>query len=368
MENERSIQLSNLTLKHLVAELKFLENGFVNNVQTLENGWMKMKVHTKQGDKNLVLTPNALFISNYSLQAKSSPGGFSALLKKYLDNQRIISLAQRSADRIVVFEFMSVFMILELFAKGNVILCDKEMKIIKAMRREEWKDRKLEQNEEYKYPSSKGINPVEETQKEFDKKLAENKKTFFGACVDILNTSPAILEYVFDELKLDKKKNATEATATEAKKLLKKMQDIYNSPAKKAFLIEGALYTTEIGKPKDKEFESVSSALNALMLNEEIKENAMALTKEAKVEKESKYEKEKRAKENQMKGLLEQAKQAQEKGEQIYLKYNELKELVEVIKKGKAKGLSEKEIIEKINSKKKLIKEIDFKKNKLIVC
>lgn len=61
------IQLSNLALRHLVGELQFLVNGFVNNAQSLENGWVKVKVHTKLGDKNLVLTPNALFVPNISL-------------------------------------------------------------------------------------------------------------------------------------------------------------------------------------------------------------------------------------------------------------------------------------------------------------
>jgi predicted ribosome quality control (RQC) complex YloA/Tae2 family protein len=79
------IQLSNLALHHLINELNYFENGFVNNIQTLENNWIKMKVHTKEfGDKQLILAPNAIFASSQSLQAKQSPGGFSAFLKKFL--------------------------------------------------------------------------------------------------------------------------------------------------------------------------------------------------------------------------------------------------------------------------------------------
>ena len=173
---ETKVSLSNLALKHLVEELQILENGFINKSQTLENGWLKLKVHTKQGDKNLVITPTALFLSEKSLQAKQSPGGFSALLKKYLFNQRIISLKQHSVDRVVVFKFPEHFLVVELFAKGNLVLCNKEMNIIRAMRKEEWKDRKLEAGEEYKFPSSRGANPLEENEKDFYKKLKENKK------------------------------------------------------------------------------------------------------------------------------------------------------------------------------------------------
>ena len=363
------IQLSNLTLKHLIEELQFLENGFVNNVQTLENNWIKMKVHTKQfGDKQLILTPNALFVSNSSLAAKQNPGGFSALLKKYLNNQRIVSLAQHGVDRIVCMEFPEVKVVLELFAKGNIILCDKEMKIIRAMRKEEWKDRKLEQGEQYKFPSSKGINPVEENAKDFEEKLAQNTKTFFGACVDSLNASPSILEFAFEELKLDKKKNSKEATAKEAEKLLEKVKEIYSSKEGQVFLSKGVLYSTEIGQDKEKEFENIQAALNALLLNEEIKE-LVAVKEPSKEEtkKKAKHEKDVGAKNKQIEGLGVQEKEAQQKGEEIFIKYQEIREVLLAIQKGRQKGLTEKEIISKINTVKPVLKELDFKKNKLII-
>ena len=131
------IQLSNLALKHLVEELQILKNGFVNKIQTLDNGWIKIKVHTKEGGKDLVLAPNALFVADYSIPAKMNPGGYSAFLKKYLFNQRVISIEQKGVDRIVVLEFPDYFLIVELFAKGNVILVDRNMKIAKAFKKDE---------------------------------------------------------------------------------------------------------------------------------------------------------------------------------------------------------------------------------------
>ncbi|MFA5125683.1 MAG: NFACT family protein [archaeon] len=363
------IQLSNLALKHLIEELKFIENGFVNNVQTLENNWIKMKVHTKQfGDKQLILTPNSLFVSNSSLAAKQNPGGFSALLKKYLNNQRIVSLAQRGADRIAIIDFPEVVIILELFAKGNIVLCDKEMKIIRAMRKEEWKDRKLEQGEQYKFPSSKGINPLEENEKDFEKKLAQNVKTFFGACVDTLNASPTILEFAFDELKLDKKKNSKEATAKESKRLLEKVKEIYSSKEGKVFLNKGVIYSTEIKQEKEKEFESIQAALNTILLNGKIKTQIVIKgPSKEETKKKEKQEKHIEAKNKQIEGLGVQEKEAQQKGEEIFIKYQEIKEVLSAIEKGKQKGLIEKEIISKINSLKPIIKELDFKKNTLVI-
>jgi predicted ribosome quality control (RQC) complex YloA/Tae2 family protein len=364
------IQLSNLALKHLVEELAVLQNGFVNNVQSLENGWMKIKIHTKElGDKQLIVTPSALFISNYSLPARQNPGGFSALLKKYLDNKRILSIKQNSLDRIIIFEFMEVFLIFELFAKGNIILANKEMQIIKAMRREEWKDRKLEQNEAYKFPSSKGSDPTKETQLEFEKKIKINPKTFFGACVDTLNVSPQILEFAFDNLKLDKKKDANSTSSQEVKKIFEEMKRVYSAKEGTVYLSEGVIYSTQTNKEKEKEFDSVQAALNALLLSDnEKKEITVKETPEKEdLKKKQKYEKEVLARKNQMTGLAVQEKEAQAKGEAVFVHYQEINEVLLAIEKARQKGISEKEIIEKINSVKPIIKELDFKKNKLIL-
>ena len=360
------ITLSNLALKHLVSECQFLVNGFVNKSQSLDNSWLKLKIHTKEfGDKNLIITSNAFFVSNYSLSAKMHPGGFSALLKKYLMNQRIITFSQHGADRIVVFEFPTVFLVVELFAKGNMILCDKDMKIIKAMRKEEWKDRKLEHDEIYKFPSSRGLDPSTAGFEDFEKLIKASTKTFFGGAVDALNTSPLILEHAFDELKLDKKKDSVKATASEMKKLFEMIKDVYNNKSTKPFVFGGAIYTTNIGKSGEKEFDDLNSTLNAIVLEEDAKN--LPIVEEKVDKKQNKQLKELAAKRNQTIGLAVQEKEAQEKGEKVYLHYNELKELMNAIKKGKLKGLTEKEVMEKINKVKPIIKELDFKKNKLIV-
>jgi len=234
------------------------------------------------------------------------------------------------------------------------------------MRKEEWKDRKLESGEEYKFPSSRGTNPTEETLSAFEKKLKENPKTLFGACVDTLNTSPIILEHAFDLVEVDKKKNAVDVTKAETIIILKKIQEIYSAPAIKPFVFEGALYSTEIGKPKEQEFENINAALNVLFLGANAEEPT---TKEVKVETKllAKKEKEKQAKFNQMTGLAVSEKENQEKGEAIFTNYSQLNELLSAIKKAEAKGLEEKIIIEKINSIKPIIKSLGLKKKKLVV-
>ncbi len=356
--------LSNLALKHLVEELGYLVNGYVNKVQMLDNNWIKIKVHTKEfGDKNLILTPNVFFVSKTPLNAKQNPGGFSALLKKYLFNQRIISIRQHSLDRIIIFQFPSVFLVVELFAKGNLILCDKDMRIIKAMRKEEWKDRKLEQNEVYKFPSSKGVSPLEINEKRLEELIKCSRKSFFGACVDSLNASPLILEKIFADLNIDKKKEAISAKSSEVNLIAQEIKKIYSSPPGSPFVWESVIYTTDIGKERQREFESINSALNTLFVGQ------IASVSEIKIEIKPKKVQKIFEEINSKNKLIEELKikenEAQVAGEKIYLNYQKLNLFFNSLKNAQKNGVDEKEVIKLINSKAQIVNGLDTKKKKI---
>jgi predicted ribosome quality control (RQC) complex YloA/Tae2 family protein len=242
------------------------------------------------------------------------------------------------------------------------------MKIIKAQKREEWKDRKLQQDEAYKFPSSKGISPAEENLADFEKKLKQNSKTFFGASIDIYNTSPAILEFVFDKLELDKKKDAKSASESEIKKLFASMKEIYTSKESPVFLNQGIIYSTEIGKEKEQKFESIQQALNNLLLTEGSKKQVLVKETPTKENpKLQKIQKDSLSMENKIKGFEISQKENQAKGEALFTNYSKVSELLRAVAKAKEKGLAEKEVMEKVNSIKPLIKELDFKKNKLVL-
>ncbi len=356
-QKESKIALSNLTLSHLIQENQFLVNGFVNKIQTTQDNVLKMKVHTKLGDKNLVITSNYFFVSDKSILAKQNPGGFSAFLKKQLFNQRIISIKQKGLDRIILIDFPEKVLILELFAKGNIILCDKEMNIIKAMKREEWKDRKLEQNEKYKFPSSKGTNPLEENEKIFISKLEENKKSFFGACVEILNVAPAILEFVFEENNLNKKIDSKDAGKEKAKIVLSALKKIYSSEESEVYSSGGAIYSTKTNKNKERIFKNINSALNEIFIEENISTIPL-IEKEKNIKRESDYGK-------QIMVLEMDEKKFSELGEKIFLEYNKIDEILKAVKKAKEKGIPAKEAQKKINSIQPIVRELDYKKNRI---
>jgi predicted ribosome quality control (RQC) complex YloA/Tae2 family protein len=356
-----NVSLSNLALKHLVEEIQPLTNGFVNKVQTLENNWIKMKVHTKEGGKDLVFMPSAIFLTEYSIPAKMSPGGYSALLKKYLFNQRVESIEQLGVDRIIVFSFPNNYLVAELFAKGNLILTDKKYKIIKAMKKEEWKDRKLEIGEEYKFPTSKGMNPLTGDKSEFLESFLSNPKTSFGACIDLLNVSPVILERIFTQLSFDKMRNASDFSKNEAEKIFNKIKEEYSLPESKVSLINKILYSTEVGIPAEASFATINSALNELLVKQIGRPK-----EESKIEKkQDKFELTLSEKEKQIITCEKEEKVFKETGDLIYLNYNLVSEVIHAVKKGSEKGLNAKEIKEKINHVKNIVDRVDLKNKKV---
>jgi predicted ribosome quality control (RQC) complex YloA/Tae2 family protein len=350
------LNISNLALHHLIEENQIIVNGFINKVQTTPEGLLKIKIHTKEGDKNLIATKNALFIAKNSINAKQNPGGFSAFLKKFIFNQRIISFEQRGFDRIVLMKFENFYLIFELFSKGNVILTDKDYKILRAMKKEKWKDRELKKDEIYKFPSSRGKNPLEIKESEFLKELKNSKKTVFGSIVDIINLAPGILDYIFEENNFNKKDDASEISETKAKKILKVIKEVYNKKEEGVYVKDNVIYSIDIGS--EKSYDSINELLND-----------KALVFENKVEKKEEVKNVKRS-EDYLAGIKKaeiNEKEYQKIGEKIYLEYNFLDSVIKATNKLKKDGLNNKEIENKLKSADARIKEVKLAKGKLLI-
>jgi predicted ribosome quality control (RQC) complex YloA/Tae2 family protein len=85
------------------------------------------------------------------------------LLRKYLKGGIVKEVRQYDFDRIIELQISKedeYSLIIELFAPGNIILLDKEGRIILPLKRKFWSDRKISSKETYKHPSKKGINPL----------------------------------------------------------------------------------------------------------------------------------------------------------------------------------------------------------------
>jgi predicted ribosome quality control (RQC) complex YloA/Tae2 family protein len=102
--------------------------------------------------------------TQYPPQNPKVPPNFPMLLRKYIKGGSVTSVSQHNFDRIMRIDIQKEHkfsLVIELFAKGNIILLDEDDQIILPLKRKLWQDRKITSKEEYKYPPERGINPLE---------------------------------------------------------------------------------------------------------------------------------------------------------------------------------------------------------------
>src|SRR3989344_4826991 len=222
--------LDNLSLAFLVRELNpLLENAFVNKVSQLEKGVLKIKLHTKQGSKDLILAPNAFYVSSYSMPATHKKSNFTASLRKELYNKRITAIEQHDFDRVVALKFLEHSLVLELLGEGNMALLDSEGKIISCLKNESWSDREVRKGAQYSYPQARGLNPLEITAEKLSGIFSSSEKDAVRTLISALNISPPAAEEILFALKIDKGLKASALTKKDCAAIAEKVKDFYSA-------------------------------------------------------------------------------------------------------------------------------------------
>ncbi len=377
------METSNLSLAYLVAELKpLVEGAFLNSVQQASEQVFKIKVHSKEhGTIDLLATPNALFKTSYKLQAQMQQTGFAAFLKKRLYNKRILSLEQHGFDRIIEMRFAECDLVFELFAKGNIILKDKSEKIISCYRTEEWKDRKLARNEQYKFPATKP-SILEASAQDFEKTLNASAQDCVRAIVTAFNVAPIAAEEACDLANIKKEKKSAGLSKAEIEKIFTALKELYSLAIKQSPIVAETADGTQqllpfsfktIAAACEKKFLSLSEALDensagALLSKDQKQVNSEQEKKKARLQYSQKEQL--KAKERLEKDAVENKKKA----ELVYANFVGIKELVGAINSAIGKKLDKKDIMYKIkiagekgNQSAKLLVDFDPKTKKLVL-
>jgi predicted ribosome quality control (RQC) complex YloA/Tae2 family protein len=361
------MQIPNISLAYEIAELSpLIEDSILRKVQELSNSWLKLKLQTRQGTKDLVITPNAFFVTSYSLPAKQNTSGFGAFLRKRISNKKILSLKQHSLDRITLLEFDEYFLVLELFAKGNIILVTKEFEIVSAYRKEQWKDRKISKGQPYKFPSSKGLSPLDVTPVQLKEIFSNSTADCIRTLVSSLNIAPFAGEEACIRAKVEKTLPATKLSAPKLKKLLTELKGIYSIDLKNLKPgISGKQLLPFKGESIE-EFEPVSS------LNEAIdelfsKDFAQKRDQPQKSPKEDKLEKNLKSQFKSKEVFEEKVLGSREAAEAIYANYLAVSKTLELAKGFAGGKIDKEEIMYKLSELGFELKEINLKTKKIVV-
>jgi len=166
--------LTSLDLKFLLPELEILRGGRIQKIYQVEKKiWMEIHVHG-HGTKYFYFSPGKIFLSDTKVPGPQNPRNFAMLLRKYLSNQRILDITQPGFERIIDIETEHYTLHLEIFSKGNAILCDKAGIIIQPLENQHWKDRNIYPSKPYLYPPAI-LNPFNMSIQEYEQ-IFEGKK------------------------------------------------------------------------------------------------------------------------------------------------------------------------------------------------
>ena len=361
--------LSNIAMTtHLRELMPLLEQAFVSNIQDISSNLFKFKLSTSQGNKDFIVSEQGFFLSNYKMDAQTTKTK-TAFISKQLENKKILKINQYNFDRILEFEFHDHSLIFEFISNLNLILLDKNKKILFCLNHETWKDREIKKGLEYIFPANQKLNPCSMNYLDFSKTLHE--KPIALSLINVINLPPNLIEDILIELEIDKKVISNSLSEKKAKELFSLIQNIALFKTK----LFPCLLETKKGKIislslKNSNLDSINSLLNEFIAkpfltqksssfsnaNNKIIDNlnsSLALQITARS------------------SLAERISLNKKKAEFLYLHQIELAELVDAINVGLKKGLTEASIIstiKKAGSKNNLVSLIkELKSRKLVI-
>jgi len=311
-------QMQNLECTFMARELAQLEGKHFSKVYRIGERAFRMKI----GDAQVIAqVPDRISIAKYIPKA-GEQDGFVQNASRILDNQRLLEVRQLGKDRIIAFEFDKNTVYFELFAKGNIVVADKDGKIALALKEEKWKDREIGRGRQYKAPPNSFCNSVDET-------LSEK---YAIVCLLRLPLGKDYAKEMLQRCSIDERKAGNALSMPEVECLGKEHSEITENAKPFLFL--------EKGKPVDYGLAGLKKYAGAdfdvketASLSEAMEEYYANAPEKKKNEKMEKLERRLEEQISTLEALRQKEKEAKEKGDYIYANYQKVEEILEKAKK-----------------------------------
>ncbi len=380
-------EMSSFDVLAITKELKGI-NARVNKIYQLDNE-IKIALNIKDyGRQDLIIkVGKAIYLTKYPKENPKKPTAFAMALRKYLSNGIVEDIFQVDFDRIVVLKIKAketYYLIVELFGKGNVVLTDEEYNILAILRKAVYKGKELDIKGKYMFPEGR-VNPFEINKDKLIEILKESKKDLVRTLATSLSLGGLYAEEVCKLSEVDK--NKKEISLDEAERIISAIKDLRNriGKDKPKIIIKDGEYVDVVPislkfyeSYSYKEFETFNDACDEYFTKLDITEIKRKIEEKYKKELD-KYKKRLKSQAEGLKNAIISEKKYRSIGDLIYMRYSEIENVLNVIKKAMEKySLHEiKNIIEKnkdktivksLNPKEKSIEiEVEGKKFKLFI-
>lgn len=357
--------LTSLELHYLINELQFLIGSRIDNIYAPKNEEIILQLHSSGGGKQLLrIIPGKLLYLASEKQPAEEPSGFCMFLRKNLGNARLISIQQLKPERIVEFLFEKEDkkrLIVELFGKGNVVLCDKDEIVLSALIFHKWKDREIKAKIKYSYPKTE-YNIFDLKLNDLKELCVKSRKSLVKCLATELGLGGKYSEEVCLLSNINKNAKPLELNNKDIEKIFNLVNKLINNKIKPLILYQDNevkdIVPFELKIYKDlrkKEFNEYNKAFDYYLL-EEFKEEKPKTKQEKEIEKLKRIieRQEEKIKELSVKEIEER-----KKGDLIYENYKLINEILAELKRAPEK-YSWKEIEKKLEGH-RLIKAVNPK-------
>lgn len=362
-------EISALDLHYLVQEMRFLEGARVDKiVQPLKNKVVFQFYVTNKGKHLLnIELPSIFYLATKSPPTPEKLFGFCSALRKYISNARLEKVEQIGSERIVKLLFRTkddeYIIFVELFSKGNMVLCKKDLTIIVPVASYKTKEREIKAGAKYTYPK-KEVNFFKLTLDGLKKQIKKQKKPISKTIAVDLGFGGVYAKEIC--MLSCVKQNGEKIDEEQAKGLLKSIKSLITKKINPVTYYSDnkiksvAPFELELYKDLEKKKQKTFNSAVELAAESEAKTPATKSQKE-----QARIQKMITMQEDKIKELQTSADENQRKGELIYEKYQLLSNVLEEIKKAR-KTHSWKEVNEKLKGH-KLIKDVNVKTGEIVV-
>lgn len=327
--------------------------------------------------------------TQYPLSNPKIPPSFPMLLRKHLKGANVIYIKQHHFDRVVEIKIkkeQTYTLIIELFAKGNIILLNEKGEIILPLKRKKWSDRDISSKKEYIFPPKRGINPLN-IEKEELTDLFKNSEDDLIRTLAKNGLGGTYSEEIVLRSKIDKKILANELNENQIDKIYNKILEIFTILKENKFkpnIVSNGkedLLPLELELYKDQKhtyFDNFNEAADEFY-SKRVKNDILDIQEAIWKKKVGKFSKRLKIQTETLEGFKNTIKISKEKGDLLYAHYSEIESLLKVIhdarakeyswmeiaktlKKAKKNGMKEAQIVESMDKLGNLVLDIEDKK------
>jgi len=364
-------QLSSLDIHFLLKELQVLKDSRIDKIYQPEKNIILFSLYkTNKGKKLFRINIGKSLCLVDEKEDEGETLGFGMLLRKHLDGYFLYEINQIQPERIIKLGFKvkdsKKFLYVEMFGKGNAILCDDNNKIINSLEHQEFKSRVIRPKEQYEYPIMK-YNLYNLDEKKLTEMLKYSKK---DSIVTTLATELGLGGLFSEEIclisNIDKKNSPKNIDEEQTKSIFSSVKKILNKEVDPVLVYENeklidfapfklkSYQNNEIKEQKS--FSKAISVFFSQFKEEKTTEFDKRLAELNRILEEQK---------NTIEKFRLQETETREKGEMIYHKYKQIKEIMDELH-----AISEKHSWKDIKKRlkgHKVIKEVNDKDRKIVI-